>query len=90
MVGQIDKRVIESLCPELQLLLAEELANGNAICETKLRPDIGVDGVWLLHRLSKHSLPTGVVYNIELDPRDRYEEYYCTEHRKMISASLDT
>lgn len=89
-VGHIDKKVIENLCPELQLLLAEELENGNTICETSVHQDIGVEGLWLLHRMSKRPLPTGISYNLELDPRDRYEEHYCPKHKKFIAVSLDT
>ena len=88
MARLIDERVVDGLCPELRSLLADELAVGNSICETSEFLGLEIATVWLARRFTVCSIPAGVTYSCELDPRDNFEQYYCRSHGQMLLASL--
>jgi hypothetical protein len=90
MVGPINMQLIEGLCPELRLLLSAELAIGNSVSAAYEDRLGGVTAVWLARSFSEHSLPPGIEYCRELDPRDRFEQFLCRRHQQVLLAGLST
>ena len=90
MVDPINMQLVEGLCPELRLLLSAELTVGNSVCAAYEDRLSGVTAVWLARAFSEHSLPPGIEYCRELDPRDSFEQFLCRKHQQVLLAKLST